>query len=125
MSALSNTRGPELDSVRARLDALEGKLKQKPLQPSVSKPELKSEQASWGMAIRVSADFMAAIFVGALLGYGLDQLLGTAPFGLIILLLLGFAAGVLNVMRTLGFVAQPSSDRMRQDDAGPTSENHG
>jgi ATP synthase protein I len=43
----------------------------------------------------------------------LDRFLSTSPWGLIVFLLLGFAAGVLNVMRTAG-VAQggvPDSTR--------------
>jgi ATP synthase protein I len=48
---------------------------------------------------RLASEFVAAIIVGAGLGYGVDLLFGTTPWGLVILLLLGFAAGVLNVIR--------------------------
>lgn len=40
----------------------------------------------------------------------LDRLIGTSPWGMIIFLLLGFGAGVLNVMRSAGVVAQPGPD---------------
>jgi ATP synthase protein I len=40
--------------------------------------------------------------VGAGLGWGFDRLLGTSPWGLIVLTLLGFAAGVYNMMRAMG-----------------------
>ena len=50
-------------------------------------------------AYRLAAEFVAAILVGLGLGWGADQLLGTSPWGMIMLLLLGFAAGVLNVIR--------------------------
>jgi ATP synthase protein I len=36
------------------------------------------------------------------LGWLLDRWLGISPWGLIVFLLLGFAAGVLNVMRAAG-----------------------
>jgi len=52
-----------------------------------------------GRAFRFASEFVAAIIVGALVGYGVDALLGTKPWAMIVLLLLGFAAGVLNVMR--------------------------
>ncbi|MBI4922869.1 MAG: AtpZ/AtpI family protein [Devosia nanyangense] len=48
---------------------------------------------------RLASEFTAAIFVGAGLGYIVDMVLPTRPWGLIVLLLLGFAAGVLNVVR--------------------------
>lgn len=48
---------------------------------------------------RLGSEFVAAIIVGAGLGYLLDMFLPTRPWGMIVLLLLGFAAGVLNVVR--------------------------
>jgi ATP synthase protein I len=55
-----------------------------------------------GMAegLKIASEFISGIAVGALLGYGIDYFAGTGPFGLIIFLLLGFAAGVLNVVRS-------------------------
>ena len=50
-------------------------------------------------AFRLASEFVAAIIVGAGLGYGIDLLIGTRPWAMVILLLLGFAAGVLNVVR--------------------------
>lgn len=48
---------------------------------------------------RLGSEFVAAIIVGAGLGYLLDMFLPTRPWGMIVLLLLGFVAGVLNVVR--------------------------
>ncbi len=55
--------------------------------------------------MKMSSEFIAGVVVGAFLGWGVDQLAGTTPFGLIVFLLLGFCAGVLNVMRAAGTVA--------------------
>lgn len=51
------------------------------------------------LALRFGGEFGAAILVGALLGYGADIFLHTAPWGLVIGLGAGFAAGVMNVVR--------------------------
>jgi ATP synthase protein I len=51
------------------------------------------------LALRFGGEFGAAILVGSLIGFGLDQLLHTNPWGLVIGLGLGFAAGVMNVVR--------------------------
>src|SRR6218665_2474982 len=61
----------------------------------------------YAVAMKLSSEFVAAVIVGALLGYLLDHFAGTRPWGMIILLLLGFCAGVLNVMRAAGMVASP------------------
>ena len=49
---------------------------------------------------QLSSELIAGVVVGALLGWGFDRLLSTSPFGLIVFLLIGFAAGVLNVIRS-------------------------
>jgi ATP synthase protein I len=51
-------------------------------------------------AFRLASEFVAAIIVGAGLGYGIDLIFGTKPWAMVILLLVGFAAGVLNVVRS-------------------------
>jgi ATP synthase protein I len=53
-------------------------------------------------ALRLSSEFIAGIVAGAGVGWGFDWLLGTSPWGLIVFLMLGFAAGVLNVLRAAG-----------------------
>ena len=65
--------------------------------------------AGYGQALKLSSEFIAGIGVGVGLGWVVDHLAGTSPWGLIIFLLLGFGAGVLNVLRSAGVVA----------DAGP------
>ncbi len=65
-------------------------------------PAASQQSASaWGRAMRISSDLLAGIFVGCLLGLGLDTWLGTKPLFLLIGLGLGFAAGLRNMMRTL------------------------
>lgn len=61
----------------------------------------------YGQAVKLSSEFIAGVAVGAGLGWAIDRWAGTSPWGLIVFLLLGFAAGVLNVMRSAGVVAQP------------------
>ncbi|GMB81342.1 AtpZ/AtpI family protein [Shinella zoogloeoides] len=64
-------------------------------------------RAGYAVAMKLSSEFVAAVIVGALLGYLLDHFAGTGPWGMIVFLLLGFGAGVLNVMRAAGMVASP------------------
>ncbi|TCL75844.1 AtpZ/AtpI family protein [Rhizobium sp. BK251] len=61
----------------------------------------------YAQAMKLSSEFISAIVVGAILGYLFDRFVGTAPWGMIILLLLGFCAGVLNVLRSAGKVSNP------------------
>jgi ATP synthase protein I len=61
-----------------------------------------SDSSALARGFRLTAEFVAGILVGAGLGWLLDRLAGTSPWGLIAFLLLGFAVGVLNMMRAAG-----------------------
>jgi ATP synthase protein I len=69
----------------------------------------KADPSAMGKAFRLSTEFIAGIIAGAGLGWGLDRFAGTRPWGMIVFLLLGFGAGVWNVMRASGFVRPPGS----------------
>ena len=59
---------------------------------------------------QLSSKLIAGVVVGAGIGWGIDRLLSTSPFGLIVFLLLGFTAGVVNVIRS----ANANPDRSRR-----------
>ena len=60
--------------------------------------------SGYARGFRLSSELVAGVLVGAGLGWLIDRLLGISPWGFIVFLLLGFAAGVLNVMRSAGVV---------------------
>jgi ATP synthase protein I len=66
--------------------------------------------AGYAKGFRLSSELVGGVLVGAGLGWGIDRLLGISPWGFIVFLLLGFVAGVLNVMRSAGVVASPKPD---------------
>jgi ATP synthase protein I len=65
---------------------------------SGNSPEVMS---GYARGMRIATEFIAAIVVGCILGYLLDLGVGTSPWGLLIGMLMGFAAGILNVTRTV------------------------
>jgi ATP synthase protein I len=67
-----------------------------------------SQRSAMGKAFRLSTEFMAGIIAGAGLGWAIDSFAGTRPWGLIVLTMLGFGAGIWNVIRAAGFVRPPS-----------------
>lgn len=69
-----------------------------------------------GQAIKLGGEFVAGVLVGAGVGWLIDFWLGTSPWGLVVFLLLGFAAGVLNVLRAAGLASAPESRIRRRDD---------
>ena len=102
----SQDRNAELDQ---RLERLSRTLEK---ERSTRQPESRQRSArapGYGQALRMSSEFAAAVLVGAVIGWGMDVLAGTSPFGLIVFLLLGFVAGVLNVIRSSGSLESSDS----------------
>ena len=66
--------------------------------------------SGYAKGFRLSSELVAGVLVGAGLGWLADRAFGITPWGLIVFLLLGFAAGVLNVMRSAGVVPSPRID---------------
>jgi len=60
--------------------------------------------SGYARGFRLSSELVGGVLVGAGLGWLIDRLLGISPWGFIVFLLLGFIAGVLNVMRSAGVV---------------------
>ena len=101
----------ELELRRQRLEsALAGKDAEERLERDAAG---RRRESSNGMAyaVKISSEFIAGVVVGAALGWLVDKLLGIGPWGLIIFLLLGFCAGVLNVLRSAGLIAVSKSER--------------
>ncbi len=96
------------EALRARLDKLSKALdaQQRDGHKSSGASGLGQDGASpasmgnaMGLAFRVLSEFVAAVIVGAFIGWWIDRIAGTTPAFLVIFLLLGAAAGFWNVYR--------------------------
>lgn len=88
-------RPPSLDEIEARLRAARGD-EAKNKGREAGSP---ASSSGLGLGFRVSIEFVAGVAVGVAIGYGLDRWLGTIPLMMVLFLLLGGAAGVLNAYR--------------------------
>lgn len=64
-----------------------------------------------GVGVKVLIDFIAGIALGGGIGWALDYWLGSRPWGIIVFGLLGFVAGLLNVIRTANRTEQSEADK--------------
>ncbi len=55
----------------------------------------REESQGWSIAV----EFVGAMLVGGLIGWFIDRQAGTGPWGLIVMLLLGFVTGLRSVLR--------------------------
>jgi ATP synthase protein I len=93
------------EGLQARLDRLSSALDAQ-RQPDGKASEQDGGSLSAGslgsamsIGFRVMSEFVAAVIVGAFIGWQLDKWLGTSPVFLLIFLLFGTAAGFWNVYR--------------------------
>lgn len=93
-----------------RLDRLSRDLENEKREHAEGERLPRSDGASYAQAFRLASEFVAGILVGVALGWGLDRVAGTSPWGLIGFLLLGFCAGVVNVVRASSRMATPGRD---------------
>lgn len=82
----SSSIGQKLDAIKAKRAEAEG-------------VDNRARQAAYGQAMRYAADLIVGVGVGGTLGWALDQQFGTAPWLMVLLVIFGFAAGLLNVIR--------------------------
>ena len=99
-----------LGSLDRRLSDIRGSRKIETDQPGAGGGDGAASASAMALGFRLSSELIAGVAVGALIGWGFDRLLSTSPFGLIVFVLVGFVAGVVNVIRSAG-VAPAGSDR--------------
>ena len=105
--------GSDDATLQARLRSLDARLGQ----AAASRPETReppprstSNSGAIGQAFRLSAEFVSGVIAGGAVGWLVDRLLGSTPWGLIVCLILGFCAGMLNLMRAAGVVKSSRLD---------------
>jgi ATP synthase protein I len=90
----------KLDALSARIKIAEGKSASDPAADTMA-AEMAPGRGDGMKAGRVGFDFVATVAACAAIGWFADRKFGSAPWGLLGMLLAGFAAGFLNIWRAL------------------------
>jgi ATP synthase protein I len=105
----SRDKSPDEAALSARLGSLDHRLSEirdsrkiRTDQSGTESGNGAARASAMARGFRLSSELVAGVVVGAIIGWGFDRLLSTSPWGLIVFFLLGFAAGVVNVMRSAG-----------------------
>ena len=100
----------ETEAIKRRLHDLEGKVRDARLRHEPASSQAQDRDSAMGEALKLSTEMIAGVAVGGFIGWALDRLFGTAPILMVVFLILGAAAGIINVIR---------SAQRRQAAAGP------
>lgn len=98
----------ERAALNARLEKLDSalrKVEEEQIAQDAPPPERKGFARALRVGITAFSEFVGAVIVSALIGWKADEWLGTSPWLLIVMLLLGVASGFWSVYR----VAKPSA----------------
>jgi ATP synthase protein I len=83
----------------ARIDALEARLKAaKEREEERTEPKVKGADANYRSGNRVLADLIGGILGGFVIGWAVDALFGTTPWGLLVGLFLGIGVAFRNII---------------------------
>ncbi len=64
------------------------------------KPDARQRGQAMGQGLKIAVELVVGVGFGAIVGWWLDDVLGTRPWLMIVMVLLGFGAGMLNIIRT-------------------------
>ena len=82
------------DQFKARLEIAKNKILKK------NKDSKQSSSSNIGVAFKLSTEMVAAVVVGTIIGFILDNWFGTKPWLILIFFFVGVVAGILNVIRS-------------------------
>jgi ATP synthase protein I len=98
-----------LGNLNHRLSEIRDSRKIRTDQPGTDGGDGAARASAMARGFRLSSELIAGVVVGAALGWGLDRMLSTSPWGMIVFVLLGFTAGVVNVVRSAGVAPDRTS----------------
>ena len=81
------------DQFKTRLEIAKNKILKK------SKVSDNAPSSKLGIAFKMSTEMVAAVVVGTIIGFILDNWFGTKPLLIIVFFILGSVAGILNVIK--------------------------
>ena len=108
MASNGNGSGPERgtlspeerEALKRRASELGKRLEDVRVRKAPPSAESRARGAAMGEAFKITAELIAGIAVGGGIGWALDRALGTGPWLLIVFLILGFAGGMSNVIKS-------------------------
>jgi ATP synthase protein I len=112
-------------SIKARADAIDKRLEEvRARNAPKSNVDPRQRGQAMGQGLRIAVDLVVGVAFGGFVGWWLDRYFGTAPWLMVVLLILGFAAGMMNVIRTArrmqaqAEASQRAAPSVRDDDSG-------
>ena len=109
----------EREALRKRASELGKRLEDVRVRKAPPSADSRARGAAMGEAFKITAELIAGIAVGGGIGWALDRALGTAPWLLVVFLILGFAGGMSNVIKSARRMQAMSEPMQRSSSSAP------
>lgn len=108
----------EHDRLNRKIVGLEEKIshalnKKHHLQDQTSTKKNTLAMTRFGKAIRLPAEFSSGILVGFALGWIIDKIFDISPWGIIVFVVIGFCAGISNLLKATGQIKRISDKNQK------------
>jgi ATP synthase protein I len=90
----------EREAFRRRASELGRRLDEVKGRNPIPQQDTRARSTAIGVGFRIAVELVVGVAAGGFIGWLLDRQLGTRPWLLLVFLILGIAAGMLNVFRT-------------------------
>ena len=95
----------DIDKITTRLKIAKNKIK------NPWKKNNNENSSYLGMAFKISAELVAAVLVGSIIGFILDGWFDTKPVLIIIFFFIGVSAGILNVVKSAKLMQKKNDEK--------------
>lgn len=117
--------GSDRDDLTERIARARSERAEKRATKAHREAEMSGSISAGALALRYGAEFGASVFVGIMLGLLIDHFFGTKPWGLLVMLGFGLAAGILNVIRAYRLMTADAQLQETDPSNGPENGKQG
>jgi ATP synthase protein I len=117
--------GQDQNDLSDRIAKAQAKRAEKEAKQAARQAKTDGSVSAGAQALRYGAEFGASVFVGIMFGLLIDHFFGTKPWGLLVMMGFGLAAGILNVIRAYRQITATIQLEGTDQSDGPENGNQG
>lgn len=117
--------GPERDDLSERIAKAQADNDAREARKRKRETDQENVNSGAGMALRYGAEMAGCVVIGLLIGYWFDKVFETEPWGLLVWLGFGLAAGILSVIRAYRQLTANAQSQGSDQSDGPENGNQG
>ena len=116
---------PERNDLSERIAKAQAERAEREAKKAARQRQSDGSVSAGALALRYGAEMAGSVVIGLLFGYLIDSFFGTKPWGLLIMLGFGIAAGFLSVIRAYRQITASTQSQGTDPNSGPENGKQG